>query len=310
MKTLRVTLFLLAAIIPAIADHPVLAPTAPGVTLNVWPDGKMPGHGAPKPEEITPPNSDNVIHVNNVSTPTLTLYKAPGASSPAPAMIVCPGGGYGTLAYNKEGTEISAWLNSLGITAVVLKYRVPGNRDGAFEDIERAMRVVRSHASEWSINPDKLGIIGFSAGGHLCARLSTNYDEAAYSPIDDIDKLSAKPTFVALIYPAYLAKKLPPNKKPGETAPPPIPDDPDFKTVATELKISAAIPPTFIAQAEDDRSFIMGTKAYFAALQAAKVPSDFAVYPKGGHGYGLRSDSDVKNWPDRCAAFLKQQGVL
>ncbi len=307
MKILPIAVFILAAISPAAADHAVPGPAAPAVTLNVWPDGQMPGHGASGPEEITPPNSGNVIHINNVSTPTLTLYKALNAHS---AMIVCPGGGYGTLAYNKEGTEIAAWLNSLGITAVVLKYRVPGNRDGAFEDIQRAMRLVRAHAREWTLNPDKIGVIGFSAGGHLCARLSTNYDEAAYAPIDETDKLSAKPDFVALIYPAYLAKKLPPDKKPGETAPATIPDDPDLKTVAPELKISAAIPPTFIAQTEDDRSFIAGTKAYFAALQAAKVLSDFALYPKGGHGYGLRSDAEVKNWPDRCAAFLKQHGML
>jgi acetyl esterase/lipase len=285
-------------------------PNIPGIVLKVWPEGKMPGHGALQLEEITPPTKDNVIHINNVSIPLLTVYPAPGAHKPAPVIVVCPGGGYGTLAYNKEGDEIAAWLNTLGITAAVLKYRVPGNRDGAFDDIQRAVRLVRAHAAEWKIDATKVGVMGFSAGGHLCARLSTNYDDAAYPAIDDVDQLSCRPDFVALIYPAYLAKKLPPEKKKGETVQPPIPDDPELREVAPELKITSQTPPTFIAQTDDDHAFIMGTKAYYAALQQAHVPSSFAEFDKGGHGYGLRSKSAVKAWPDKCEAWLKSLHLL
>jgi acetyl esterase/lipase len=264
-------------------------PSTPGITLNVWPDGRMPGHGAPKPENTSQPNADYVVHITNVSTPMITVYRADAKAGPTPAMLICPGGGYGQLAYNKEGTEIAAWLNSIGITGIILKYRVPGNRDGAFQDAQRAIRLARAHAHDWNIAPDRLGIIGFSAGGHLAARSSANADQVSYPPIDAIDQLSCRPDFTVLVYPAYLEVA-------GKLAP--------------ELTLSSAIPPTFIAHTEDDHAFVEGSKLYFAALQANKVPSEFALFPHGGHGYGLRCKSDAKVWPSRCEAWLRQRGIL
>jgi acetyl esterase/lipase len=247
----------------------------------------MPGPKNPKPESQMPDKGDQVTRIINVGTPTLTVYQAP-ATIPAPAMIISPGGGYGGLAYNKEGTEIAAWLNSLGITGIVLKYRVPG-RDGAFQDLQRALRLARLHAKEWNIDSAKLGIIGFSAGGHLSARLSTNYESSVYPAIDDADQLICRPDYVVLVYPAYLEVD-------GKLAP--------------EIKVSTNIPPTLIVHTEDDHAFVQGSKLYHAALDEAKVVNEFQLFPTGGHGYGLRSNKDVKVWPDRCADWLHKLGIL
>ena len=250
----------------------------------------MPGNGAPVPEESKPRPGDKDEHISNVSQPMLTVYHAPANNSPAPAALICPGGGYAGLAYYKEGTEIAAWLNSLGITGVVLKYRVPGNREGAYQDIQRAMRLTRSHAAEWNIDPKRLGVVGFSAGGHLSARLSTGSDTPAYPAIDGADAVSCRPDFVVLVYPAYL------GNKDGHVAP--------------ELKISPTLPPTLIVQTEDDTSFVAGTKAYHAALDDAKVRNRFLLYQIGGHGYGLRSTQEVHVWPEATKDWLMAIGIL
>jgi acetyl esterase/lipase len=266
-------------------------PSSTGIVQPLWPAGKMPGHGAAKPEEKQPKGvaDENAEHITNVSDPAITVYKAPDAKGPAPALIICPGGGYGGLAYRKEGIEIAGWLNSLGITGIVLKYRVPGDRDGAFQDVQRAMRLARLHAAEWGIQADKLGVMGFSAGGHLSARLSTNFDTAAYPSIDAADALSCRPDFVILVYPAYLEVK-------GKLAP--------------ELPVSAQTPQTLIVHNADDHAFLPGSKIYDAALTAAGVPHQFLFYPTGGHGYGLRSDKAVKVWPTDAAAWLHKIGVI
>ena len=275
----------------AIAQSPSAPSTAAGIIVPLWPDGKMPGHGAALPESQTPlqPKPGSVLRITNVSQPTLDIFKVPGATGPVPAVIICPGGGYGILAYNLEGTEIAAWLNSLGITAIVLKYRVPDNRDGAFQDIQRAVRLVRSHATEWGIQPDKLGAIGFSAGGHLVARLSTNFDQPAYPAIDSADKLSCRPDFVLLAYPGYLNVK-------GKLAP--------------EIPLSPAMPPTLIVVAEDDLHHFIDSKTYDAALTASNISHEYIHYQTGGHGFGLRSHLEAKAWPTQAAGWLRKSGIL
>lgn len=256
----------------------------PPTVLPVWPKDKMPDSGAAEPEKEAPSKGDGVTRITNVSEPTLTIFPAPASQNPAPAVIICPGGGYNILAFNKEGSDIAAWLNQQGITGFVLKYRVPKNREGALQDIQRAIRLVRSQQKEWNIDATRVGVMGFSAGGHLCARLATHHGTNTYPPIDAVDQLSDRPDFAVLIYPAYLDEK-------GKLAP--------------NLTISPKIPPTFIAHSDDDKSFITGSKLFAEALTNAKVPLEFALYPTGGHGYGLHSKLEAKAWPDRCAAWLK-----
>lgn len=256
--------------------------------IPVWPEGRMPGTATSEPEQLQPDKGDGVDRLTNVSVPTLTIFHAQKRAKPAPVVVVCPGGGYGILAFNKEGTEVATWLNTLGITAVVLKYRVPGNRDGAFQDIQRAVRVVRSHAAEWGIDPARVGVLGFSAGGHLSARLSCDSVQATYAALDAVDALPGRPDFAVLVYPAYLQQE-------GKVAP--------------ELPISAQIPPTLIVHTEDDAGFVVGSKVYHAALAAAGVPNACELFATGGHGYGLRCTKDAQVWPERAAGWLAKNGL-
>jgi len=287
---------LLAAIIslstapPAVvAADSTFDSTQAAATVDVWPEGKMPGRGAKEPEGDRPPKGDNVRRVTNVSRPTLTVFPAPKTGEPAPAVIICPGGGYSYVVYDKEGTEVAAWLNSVGVTALVLKYRVPNNRAGALQDVQRALSLARAHADRWNIDPKRLGVLGFSAGGNLAAKASTLFDQRAYEPVDAADGQSCRPDFAVLVYPAYLEKD-------GQ--------------VAADLNLKADIPPTLIVSTEDDKTFVQGSKLYQAALDAAKAPNEFLLYPTGGHGYGLRSEKGVRVWPQAALDWLHKIGIL
>lgn len=260
---------------------------APGsITLPLWP-GTPPGKVSAKEEMELPARGDGVRRITNVQQPTITVFPAKASQQPAPAVVICPGGGYNILAMDKEGTNVADWLNGFGFTAVLLKYRVPGNREGALMDVQRAMRLVRQHAKEWAIDPHRLGIIGFSAGGHLSARLSAGgYEKAAYAKIDSADEQSCRPDFALLIYPAYLVDK--------------------ENRLAPELIVTPQIPPTFVVHTKDDKTFIAGSQAYTRALKAAKVPVDYQLFETGGHGYGLHPAGPASTWPTLARQWLEK----
>ena len=278
------TALLLGALPACYAETAKPEPKSPGIVVTLWPKGAMPGQAGKGTERILPARGDAVVRLTDICEPSFTVYQADSAK-PAPAVIVSPGGGYGGLAYNKEGTEVAAWLNSLGITGVVLKYRVPNNRDGAFQDIQRTIRIVRHRATEWKIDRARVGVMGFSAGGHLAARLSTVGGPATYPRIDEADDQPLRPDFALLVYPAYLDQGLP-------------------------KLVDAKTAPTFLAHAEDDKGFIKGSKLYHEALVTAKVPNDFFRVATGGHGHGLRSEKEIKAWPEKGEAWLRRIGVL
>jgi dienelactone hydrolase len=258
--------------------------------IEVWPEGKMPGKAAIEAEALVP-RKDGFTRITNISHPTLELYPAKGVEGKAaPAVIVCPGGGYRYVVVDKEGSAIAKWLNAAGLTAFVLKYRTPDNREGALQDVQRAIRVVRARAGEFSIDPAKIGLIGFSAGGHVSARASTCFDEPAYPAIDAIDGQSARPDFAMLIYPAYL--------------------DDGKGGVSPDLKLSATIPPTLLVHTDDDRSYVTGSRVYAAALTEAKVEHRLLLYPTGGHGYGLNCNGDAKVWPEQAREWLQSVKVI
>ena len=245
-----------------------------------------PGAGA---TETKVPSKDAFTRITNVSNPTLTIFPAPKTSTPAPATIICPGGGYGYVLVDKEGSEIAAWLNTNGITGLVLKYRVPHNRGGAMQDVQRAFSLARSHAADWNIDPKRLGVIGFSAGGNLAAKVSTQFDMRAYPPIDTVDQQSCRPDYAILVYPAYL------DDRNGHISP--------------ELNLKANIPPTLIIHSEDDLRFVPGSKCYNAALDQTKVVHELKCYPTGGHGYGLHCTKDAKVWPLAAVEWLHKLGI-
>jgi len=271
-----------------------------GDPIRVWPvevPDEPVGIEAKKAKAVT--GSDGVIRIPYVDTPELFHFPAHPDKSTGTCIIVCPGGGYGKLAWNKEGTEIATWLNMLGVEAVVLKYRVP-RRDREkphpwpLQDLQRSIRIVRSKAAEWKIDSDRVGVMGFSAGGHLCAMASSYYDESSYKPVDAFDKLDPRPSFVGLIYPAYLgnARK-------------------DANTLDPLVKIDAKTPPTFIAITHDDGDRAIFAALYYAELKRNRVSAELHVYSKGGHGYGLRpSPNPVSNWPARMEDWMRSSGWL
>jgi acetyl esterase/lipase len=233
---------------------------------------------------------DGVIRISEVENPTLAWYPAHPSDGPTPAVLVCPGGGYSKLAYNKEGTEIATWLNGLGISAGVLKYRVPDNRDGALEDAQRAMGLLRHRASAWNIDPTRVGVLGFSAGGHLAARLSTQGTARAYPKRDGADDHPCRPDFTVLVYPAYLGD--------------------DTLQLPAEIPVASDTPPAFIVQTQDDRHYIDSSLAYYVALKKANVPAELHLFPEGGHGYGMRpSTHAVSGWPALCARWMTTIGI-
>jgi acetyl esterase/lipase len=271
---------------------------APGhVTLPLWPTG-VPGGAAQLPPEAdtnTPQQpliaSRPIIRLGNVANPTLTVYSPNGINSGA-AVVVFPGGGYQILAIDLEGTEVCDWLNSIGVTCVLVKYRVPNTgpypkSSAALQDAQRAVGMVRQHAVEWHIDPKRVGVLGFSAGAHLSAALSTHYDKRLYDAIDDADKQSCRPDFALIIYPGYLAL--------AEQAMAPNP----------EIHPTADTPPSFIVQAEDDPVHVENSLTYFSQLQHAKVPAELHIYAQGGHGYGLRpTELPVTTWPKSAEIWL------
>jgi acetyl esterase/lipase len=259
------------------------------ILKELWPTTKDPNELT---ERVLPCRGDNVKRVTDITEPSLTVYRVNKRENPTPAVLVFPGGAYSYLAIDKEGTEIAMWLNSIEITAIVVKYRVPNNREAAFQDAQRAMRLVRYHAKEWNIDSKRVGVIGFSAGGHLSARISTDFKKRSYTSLDDVDMEACRPDFCILIYPAYLI-----NER--------------TKKLANELPVMPHTPPTFIVQTKDDTNFVAGTIAYDQALRKARVSSTFQLFPDGGHGYGLRpSKHDVSNWPKLCEIWLKENAII
>lgn len=246
--------------------------------ICLWPD-KVPGETREKHSPIADTvNKDNVLRYNQVTNPAMEVWLPDPAVRNGSSVIICPGGGYRILAYDKEGTEIAAWLNSLGYTAFVLQYRVPDKKDGALQDIQRAIRIVKNDFGKWKTDPEKTGVIGFSAGGSLSARASTLFNKKTYPAVDKADSLSCKPSFTMLIYPAYLDQ------------------GPDL-TLTPELALSKEVPPVFIFQTADD-PYGNSALVMAGALRDAKLPVELHLLPKGGHGYGLRPGIiAAETWP-------------
>ncbi|MCM8537633.1 MAG: alpha/beta hydrolase [Lentisphaeraceae bacterium] len=264
------------------AEPPIKTPK-PDLKMALWPDRPL------KTMEEEGFKYSHIIKVTKVESPSLELYKSKSAKESAPAVVIFPGGGYSILAYDLEGTEIATWLNSIGFHAIVVKYTVPGNkRMEALKDAQRSMGIVRSKASEWGINPKQIGVLGFSAGGHLTAHVSTSYKERAYDKVDKSDDVSCRPDFSVLVYPAYLFTKEDKYKLPEE------------------IKVDANTPPAFTVQTLDDRRLIDSAFNYTRALKNAKVDAELHLYAKGGHGYGMRpTDKPVSKWAELCTVWLK-----
>jgi acetyl esterase/lipase len=286
------------------AQTNVWQPSAGHKQIPIWPGAAPDAEPVPGPEfaETTEKlyAGRPVVVVNNVSQPTMTVYSPKGANTGV-AVVVFPGGGYNCLAIDLEGTEVCDWLTSRGITGVLLKYRVPtlkfeGYRESrqALQDAQRTLGLVRFHAAEWHIDPHKIGVLGFSAGGHMVTATSTHFDKRLYPAVDAADKESCRPDFAIALYPGHLCKnggnlELNPN-----------------------VTVTGDTPPTFILQAEDDPvDPVENSLVYFMALKKAGVPVEMHLYAQGGHAFGLRRTKfPITQWPQLAETWLHSIGVM
>jgi acetyl esterase/lipase len=305
MRSLAVTVAALSCV--SIFGQSAWQPAAGHTQIPIWPNGAPPVPNAPKaPQEADTTTAQDpliagkpLIRLGNVSVPTITYYAPQPAAPPGPhpAVVVFPGGGYHILAIDLEGTEVCDWLNGAGIACVLLKYRVPDSgpypkSPAALQDAQRAVGLVRQHAKEWNIDPARVGVLGFSAGGHLAAAISTHFDKRTYERVDGADDLSCRPDFAVVVYPGYLAIE-------------------DRNMAANpEINPTEQTPHSFIVQAEDDPVHVENATTYFLQLKKAKVPAELHIYAEGGHGYGLRRTRlPVTGWPALVESWLHTIGV-
>jgi acetyl esterase/lipase len=250
-----------------------------------------------KQVEVTEPTR----MITDVTKPTLTIYRPTKDQDTGTAVLICPGGGYWNLYWELEGEEVAVWLNKLGVTSIILKYRVPRHPDEPkgeparrpLQDAQRAVSLVRSKAREWGIHPQRIGMVGFSAGGHLAIATATSFEKRTYEPIDEVDKISCRPDFAILAYPGYLKAK-------------------DKDELAPGLRIPAGTPPVFLAHGGDDLiSPPQHSVLMYLALKQAGVPAELHVYAMAAHDFGVRaSDHPCSTWTEACANWLRHQGFL
>jgi len=274
------------------------------LTLDLWP-GVAPGDESLQlePEHDRFKEGDKliagrrIIKLANVSKPQITVYRPAPEKDTGAAVIVAPGGGYHILAYDLEGTEVAEWLNGIGVTGIVLKYRVPARNQeqrhkAAVQDAQRAISIVRSRAKKWQIDPRRIGILGFSAGGHTAGMTSLLHKERTYQPVDATDRVSCRPDFAALIYPGGFVER-------GE------------HELRDDVSIPENVPPFFFAHAFDDRVSVQSSLLLASELKKAGASATLHVYPSGGHGYGLRRTHEaVTTWPDRCEEWMRSLDLL
>lgn len=310
MKRLTVALCLFTVCGGVAAQTNVWQPVSGNSQMPIWPGTPPSTQPMPGVESTRTGTSliggKPVVSVTNVSQPTITVYPPTGKNTGA-AVVVFPGGGFQILAMDLEGTEVCDWLTSNGITCVLLKYRVPSVPYDwhcdcrahnfqlsvpALQDAQRSLRLVRSHASQWHIDPNKVGVLGFSAGGYLVAEISTNFKRRTYAPVDVADRESSRPDFALAIYPGHITA--------------------DGHTLNRNVPVSRETPPTFLLQAEDDHvDGVDQSLVYYAALQKADVPVEMHLYPHGGHAFGLRPTSNpITGWPPLAKAWLGTIGMI
>lgn len=299
MKRWTMALCLLIAATAAHAQAAVWQPAAGHAQIPLWPGEPPDAKPVPGPETL------DKGAITNVTRPTMTVYAPKGPNTGA-AVLVIPGGGFQILAIDLEGTEICDWLTSRGVTCVLLKYRVPSlpyvwqcdcrphnmtTPLQSLEDTQRALRLVRARAAEWQIDPHKVGVIGFSAGGYLVAEASTRFKKELYKPIDDVDKQSSRPDFAIAIYPGHLTESTTLNKN---------------------VPVSHDTPPTFLLQAEDDHvDGVDQALVYYTALKNADVPVEMHLYAQGGHAFGLhKKELPIAEWPHLVDVWMKTIGMV
>jgi len=272
------------------------------------------GPGEHKVVLLWPQGAPGAVGAEDADRPSLTLYSLPEGQSGRSAVVVCPGGGYGVLAMDHEGRQVAEWLNSLGIAAYILKYRLAPryHHPAMMEDAQRALRYVRAHAQQWGIAPDRIGIWGFSAGGHLASTAATHFDAGNPSATDTIERASSRPDFVILAYPVITCSEWFRHQGSCKNL---LGDNPDPKLaeyLSNEKQVTPETPPTFLFHTNDDEGVpAENSVAFYMALRKAHVPAELHIYQHGPHGVGLaQKDPVLSSWPQRLADWLRLRGLL
>jgi acetyl esterase/lipase len=257
-----------------------------------------------------------ITWVRHVQNPSIEVRLPARGNATGQAVVVCPGGGYGGLAYDWEGSDFAGWLNSHGVAAIILTYRLPVDGDVAHQkwlcpllDAQRAIRVTREHAADWGINPAKVGIMGFSAGGHLASTAGTHFDAGDANAVDPIDRLSSRPDFMILVYPVITMQAGVTHMGSRTNLLGENPSEDLVRHYSNELQVTDQTPPTFLVHAGDDDAVpVQNSLLFHAALVAHKIPAELHVYPKGGHGFSLAlGRGRLTTWTEVCARWLAEQ---
>jgi len=301
MKKIFIALFVIAGAASCLAQNQI---------VPLW-EGDPPNYK--ETGEVTIWDTSDIVRIRNVQKPDIAVFLPSKKNSTGEAVVICPGGGYGILAYDWEGSDIARWLNSEGISAFVLKYRLPGSKSNIVPhksplmDAQRAMRLVRANAEKWNIDPTKIGIMGFSAGGHLASTLSTHFDAGDPSSDDPVEHESCRPNFSVLVYPVVSLEADFTHKGSGKNL---LGEDPDpelLRYYSNELQVTEDTPPAILIHSDDDKAVpVENSISYFQALRANKVTSELHIYPYGGHGYSLAiGQGHLSTWPDRVIEWIK-----
>jgi acetyl esterase/lipase len=288
--------------------------------IRLWPEVAPGSEGAGHVKEFvqergTPDRPDR--RIQGVTVPVVTVYRPERAKNTGTAIVICPGGGYSGVVIDKAGHEIARYLESIGITAIVLKYRLPRPEGFTFDsdvpwlDASRAVRLTRHRATEWDLDADRIGIMGFSAGGHLASTVATRFDSGNRESADPVDRLSSRPDFQALIYPVISFQDEIANMGSRRNL---IGNDPDAELIdrySNEFQVTEQSPPAFLVSTYDDHVKAENILRYFKALRVVNVPVEMHVYEVGGHGYGIRpTGKPVSTWHHRFSEWLKERGLL
>jgi len=276
----------------------------------LWPSGNIPNYK--KTAEVEKRDTTGIVRISLVQQPGIEVYLPSKQSANGQAIVICPGGGYGILAYDWEGTDIAKWLNSKGIAAIVLKYRLPNSKSNVVPqlspllDAQRALRTVRANAQKWNIKKNQIGIMGFSAGGHLASTAGTHFDNGDANAADSVDRLTSRPDFMILMYPVISMSKTYMHQGSRNNLIGANPDTALAKYYSNDLQVTKETPPTFIVHATDDAGVpVENSLSFYQALKTNKVAAEMHIYPYGGHGFGLAVGKGYLNtWTDRCIDWL------
>jgi acetyl esterase/lipase len=281
------------------------------INLPLWPAGKVPNFQKTDETEIR--DTTDIIRISKVQVPGIAIYLPSKENATGQGIVICPGGGYGILAYDWEGTDIAKMLNSKGIAAIVLKYRLPNSKSNIVPnlsplmDAKRAIRMVRYYAAKWNIKKDQIGVMGFSAGGHLASTLGTHFDSGDMASKDSIEQFSSRPDFMVLVYPVISMTKEIMHKGSRNNLIGDKPTEELAKLYSNELQVTKQTPPTFLVHAADDKAVpVENSLLFFQALKDNNVPVEMHIYPAGGHGFGLAIGKGyLETWADRCIDWLR-----